>query len=131
MVWGGLVVDLTEALTYVLGRMQQLAAIQAAVHADPEIQGGQAVFRGTRLPVAIALTRLDAGESFESLHDDYAYLTREKLELARQYLAIFSPAALPRSPARTGRLAFRGQRGALIIAIRGVLDARKRRFAPG
>ncbi|WP_420800950.1 DUF433 domain-containing protein [Pseudomonas cavernicola] len=64
------------------------------VHVDPEIQGGHAVFRGTRLPVTIALGRLDAGESFESLHEDYPYLTLEKLKLARLYLDIF-PAAPP------------------------------------
>lgn len=85
---GSLAVDLTEVLRFVLGRMQQLAAIQSVVHVDPEIQGRCTVFRGTRLPVAIALGRLDAGESFESLHEDYPYLTLEKLKLARLYLDI-------------------------------------------
>ncbi|MCO6055550.1 DUF433 domain-containing protein [Pseudomonas sp. MOB-449] len=103
-------ISLQAPLLWTAMQLRQLAAIHATVHADPEVQGGQAVFRGTRLPVAMALSRLDADESFESLHDDYPYLTREKLELARVYLGIF-PArpSPPRPPAPVGwRLVARG-----------------------
>ncbi|MFC5696193.1 DUF433 domain-containing protein [Pseudomonas sp. GCM10022186] len=94
------VVNLEKELGRVVSRMIQLAAIKETVHRDPEIHGGRPVFRGTRLPVDITLERLDAGESFAVLQEDYPYLTCEKIERARAYLAIF-PQHSPPPPHRS------------------------------
>ncbi|WP_280292234.1 DUF433 domain-containing protein [Pseudomonas sp. BN417] len=94
------VVNLEKELVRVVSRMIQLTAIKETVHCDSEIQGGRPVFCGTRLPVDITLGRLDAGESFAVLQEDYPYLTLEKIERARAYLAIF-PQHSPPLPHRS------------------------------
>jgi len=86
---GPLIVHLEQDLQMVVSRMRQLAVITATVHSDPGILGGRPVFKGTRLPVDVALGRLDGGEPFDVVWEDYPYLTHEKIELARAYQLIF------------------------------------------
>lgn len=45
---------------------------------DPEIQGGTPVFTGTRVPVAIMLDYLAAGQPLEDFLEQYPSVSREQ-----------------------------------------------------
>ena len=57
---------------------------------DPEILGGQAVFKGTRVPVEALFDHLEAGMSLEEFLDDFPTVTKEQaiatLEVANKLL---------------------------------------------
>ena len=48
-----------------------------AIHSDPEILNGTAVFRGTRVPVRILFEFVAAGDSLDKFLDAYPSVTRE------------------------------------------------------
>lgn len=60
------------------------------ISSDPEVQGGAAVFTGTRVPVKNLIDYLEAGDSLEEFLDDFPSVTREQavaaLELAKEAL---------------------------------------------
>lgn len=49
-----------------------------AVHSDPGILNGTAVFRGTRVPVRILFEFVAAGDSLDKFLDAYPSVTREQ-----------------------------------------------------
>ena len=57
------------------------------ISSDPEVQGGAAVFTGTRVPVKNLIDYLEAGDSLEEFLEDFPSLIRSQavaaLELAR------------------------------------------------
>lgn len=57
---------------------------------DPEILGGQPVFKGTRVPVETLFDHLEAGVSLEEFLEDFPTVTKEHaiatLELANKLL---------------------------------------------
>lgn len=61
------------------------------IHSDPDIQGGVAVFVGTRVPVKNLFDYLEAGDSLDDFLKSFPSVTREQavaaLELAREALA--------------------------------------------
>jgi uncharacterized protein (DUF433 family) len=64
---------------------------QPVIHSDPDIQGGVAVFVGTRVPVKNLFDYLEAGDSLGDFLKSFPSVTREQavaaLELAREILA--------------------------------------------
>ena len=60
------------------------------ITSDPEILGGERVFRGTRVPVRVLLDYLEAGDTITLFLEDYPSVSREQatasLELAREHL---------------------------------------------
>jgi uncharacterized protein (DUF433 family) len=52
---------------------------------SPEVMGGKACIRGTRVTVGMILGNLGAGESVENLLAAYPYLTREDVLEAMRY----------------------------------------------
>jgi uncharacterized protein (DUF433 family) len=64
--------------------------IQDIIHADKEIQNGQAVFVGTRVPVDTLFDHLEAGISLDEFLEDFPSVTREQaialLEIAHKML---------------------------------------------
>ncbi len=52
------------------------------VEIDPRRCGGTPVIKGTRIPVAVLLDQLAAGESWESLLAGYPGLVREDIQTA-------------------------------------------------
>jgi uncharacterized protein (DUF433 family) len=60
------------------------------ISSDPEVQGGAAVFTGTRVPVKNLIDYLEAGDSLEEFLDDFPSVSREQavaaLELAKEAL---------------------------------------------
>jgi len=47
---------------------------------DPEIQSGQPVFTGTRVPVKSFFDYLTTGESIKTYLEDYPYVTKEQIQ---------------------------------------------------
>ena len=50
------------------------------IEIDPRRCGGAPVVKGTRIPVAVVLEQLAAGETWESLLEGYPELTREDIQ---------------------------------------------------
>ena len=46
---------------------------------DPDVMGGEAVFAGTRVPVATLLDYLEAGESIDDFLEGFPSVTREQV----------------------------------------------------
>jgi uncharacterized protein (DUF433 family) len=66
-----------------------------AIHSDPEILNGTAVFRGTRVPVRILFEFLAAGDSLDKFLDAYPSVLPEQarsvLEVAGDLLVSSAP----------------------------------------
>lgn len=60
------------------------------ISSDPDVQGGAAVFTGTRVPVKNLIDYLEAGDSLEEFLEDFPSVSREQavaaLELAKEAL---------------------------------------------
>jgi uncharacterized protein (DUF433 family) len=58
---------------------------------DPEILGGQPVFKGTRVPLETLFDHLEAGVSLDQFLDDFPTVTKEQaiavLEVANKLLS--------------------------------------------
>ncbi|GAA4742186.1 DUF433 domain-containing protein [Flavisolibacter ginsenosidimutans] len=65
---------------------------------DPEILGGQPVFKGTRVPVETLFDHLEAGVSLNEFLDDFPGVTKEQavavLEVANKFLTAKNLATL-------------------------------------
>jgi uncharacterized protein (DUF433 family) len=46
---------------------------------NPQILGGKATIRGTRLSVSLILEKLASGETFEDILADYSHLTKDDI----------------------------------------------------
>ncbi|HEV2153043.1 DUF433 domain-containing protein [Bradyrhizobium sp.] len=57
---------------------------------DPAVCTGRACIRGLRFPVARLLSLLAAGETRESILNDYPYLEREDIDEALGYAALLA-----------------------------------------
>ena len=57
------------------------------ISADPEIMHGAVCFRGTRVPVTVVLDNLAAGETVETILDEYRSLKPEFIPAALAYAA--------------------------------------------
>jgi uncharacterized protein (DUF433 family) len=55
------------------------------IEVSSEIQGGEPVIAGTRLPVRAVADRLNRGDSIDSLSEDYPTIPRDAFEAARVY----------------------------------------------
>jgi uncharacterized protein (DUF433 family) len=69
---------------------------------DPEIQGGAATFKGTRLSVHTIGSLLQQGVSEQELRADYPHLTPEMIAAARLYIQANPRLGRPRKPAWHG-----------------------------
>ena len=60
------------------------------INIDPEILGGQPVFKGTRVPIETLFDHLQAGIFIEEFLDDFPTVTKEQavgtLEIANKLL---------------------------------------------
>lgn len=61
--------------------------LEAYIEINPRIMMGKAVIKGTRITVELILEKLAAGESMESLLEDYPSLTRQSISAALQFAA--------------------------------------------
>lgn len=52
------------------------------IEINPEIMFGKLVFTGTRIPIEIVLDKLEAGQTFNEILEDYPRLTEEDIKAA-------------------------------------------------
>ncbi len=62
------------------------------IERNPNILGGKPVFKGTRIPVYLILDFISAGESIESILENYPQLSKdavlEAIKYASEYLKL-------------------------------------------
>ncbi len=84
-----IVLDLAPAVHAVRSRLEILTRIEERVEVDPEVRGGEPVFRGTRIPVHAIARKLDLGSTEPELYDDHPRLEKGDLEIARRYARLY------------------------------------------
>lgn len=94
---GGVVLELDGVIRNVEERLNLLFSMQERVEVDPEIRGGQPVFRGTRIPIHGIARKLALGSTTEELLEDYPKLTEDDLELATSYAELYPRRGRPRT----------------------------------
>src|SRR6201997_4030259 len=108
---GGLVkIDLREPRRELATSLRELRRARRIVVSDPEILGGDPVFRGTRVPVHLVAELVAQGSKPAELIDSYPRLTAEMIRLAPVYAAAYPLRGRPRKqpwrdqqPLRRGR----------------------------
>ncbi|MDQ4040628.1 MAG: DUF433 domain-containing protein [Actinomycetota bacterium] len=70
------------------------------IDSDPETKGGVPVIRGTRVTASAVAARLDAGDTIESLMEDYPDVPGEALEVAATYARTHPRRGRPPRPSR-------------------------------
>jgi uncharacterized protein (DUF433 family) len=102
---GGLVrIDLREPRRELATSLRELRRARRLVVSDPEILGGDPVFRGTRVPVHLIAELTAAGSPASELLESYPRLTDEMIRLAPVYAAAYPLRGRPRKqPWRDGR----------------------------
>jgi uncharacterized protein (DUF433 family) len=111
---GGLLkIDLREPRRELASSLRELRRARQLVVIDPEIKGGEPVFRGTRVPVHMIAEIRAKGETERDLLESYPSLTPEMVRLAPIYAAAYPLRGRPRkqpwhdrSPVRQGSRTF-------------------------
>ncbi len=68
------------------------------IHRDPDICGGEPVFRGTRVLLRIILASIAVGDSVEELRKDFPSLTDDHLRAAIAFAASSAVEDIPAPP---------------------------------
>ncbi len=107
---GFLTIDLREPRRELAASLRTLRRTRDVVVSDPDIMGGDPVFRGTRVPVHLIATLVGQGSTETDLLEGYPRLTAEMVRLAPIYAAAYPLRGRPRaqpwhdqSPARSTR----------------------------
>ena len=109
---GGLIkIDLRQPRRELAASLRDLRRARRLVVSDPEILGGDPVFRGTRVPVHVIAELVAQGSRPAELIESYPRLTAEMIRLAPVYAAAYPLRGRPRrqpwhnqKPVRRGRL---------------------------
>ncbi len=86
---GFLTIDLREPRRDLATSLRTLRRARGAVMSDPEIMGGDPVFRGTRVAVHTIAVLLGQGQTDADLLHDHPRLTAEMVRLAPIYAAAY------------------------------------------
>jgi uncharacterized protein (DUF433 family) len=92
------VVDVPRVAHAVQADLARYRAAMSLIVEDPEIQGGAAVFKGTRILVRQIADLIAAGASDEELREGYPRLTRQMLAAAHLFAAARPRRGRPRAP---------------------------------
>jgi uncharacterized protein (DUF433 family) len=116
---GGLVkIDLREPRRELATSLRELRRARRLVVCDPEIMGGDPVFRGTRVPVHMIAELAAQGSTSPELIEGYPRLTAEMIRLAPIYAAAYPLLGRPRNqPWRDQKPVHRGRRRLDTIAV--------------
>jgi uncharacterized protein (DUF433 family) len=94
---GGLLkIDLREARRALATSLRKLRRLRRLVVSDPEIMGGDPVFRGTRVPVHLIADLAAQGATEAELLEGYPRLTAEMIRLAPIYATAYPLRGRPR-----------------------------------
>ena len=96
LLMGGAKLDLGDVLASVQEKLSELERINSHVEENPSIRGGEAVFRGTRIPVHMIADFLRQGVPREEILEDYPAITEESLEIAVRYAELNPRRGRPR-----------------------------------
>ena len=86
---GFLMIDLREPRRELATSLRTLRRAREAVMSDPDIMGGDPVFRGTRVPVHSVAALLEQGQTEAELLQDHPRLTADMVRLAPLYAAAY------------------------------------------
>jgi uncharacterized protein (DUF433 family) len=116
---GGLVkIDLREPRRELATSLRELRRARRLVVSDPEIMGGDPVFRGTRVPAHMIAELLAKGSTPAELAESYPRLTAEMIRLAPIYAAAYPLRGRPRNqPWRDQKPVHRARRRLDTIAV--------------
>jgi uncharacterized protein (DUF433 family) len=116
---GGLVkIDLREPRRELATSLRELRRARRLVVSDPEIMGGDPVFRGTRVPVHMIAELVAQGSTQAELLEDYPRLSAEMIRLAPVYAAAYPLRGRPRhQPWRENKPAHQARRRLGTIAV--------------
>ena len=116
---GGLVkIDLREPRRQLATSLRELRRARRLVVTDPEIMGGDPVFRGTRVSVHMVAELVTQGSTAAELIEGYPHLTAEMIRLAPIYAAAYPLRGRPRrQPWRDQQPVRRGRRRLGSIAV--------------
>ena len=94
---GFLKIDLREPRRELATSLRELRRARQLVISDPDILGGEPVFRGTRVPAHMITTLLGQGSTATELLEGYPRLTAEMVRLAPIYAAAYPLRGRPRA----------------------------------
>ena len=116
---GGLVkIDLREPRRELATSLRELRRARRLVVSDPDIMGGDPVFRGTRVPVHMIAELVAKGSTAAELVESYPRLTGEMIRLAPVYAAAYPLRGRPRNqPWRDNKPVHRTRRKLDTIAV--------------
>jgi uncharacterized protein (DUF433 family) len=116
---GGLVkIDLRETRRELAMSLRELRRASRLVVSDPEIMGGDPVFRGTRVPVHMIAELVAQGSTQAELLEGYPRLTAEMIRLAPVYATAYPLRGRPRNqPWRDQKPVHRSRRRVDTIAV--------------
>jgi uncharacterized protein (DUF433 family) len=108
---GGLVkIDLREPRRQLATSLRELRRARRLVISDPDIMGGDPVFRGTRVPVHMIAELIAKGSPSTELMEGYPRLTAEMIKVAPLYAAAYPLRGRPRQqPWRDQKLSHRAR----------------------
>jgi uncharacterized protein (DUF433 family) len=94
---GGLLrIDLRTPRRELAASLRELRRARQLVVSDPDIMGGDPVFRGTRVPVHMIADIMAQGETEENLRESYLHLTSEMFRAAPLFAAAYPLRGRPR-----------------------------------
>lgn len=93
---GGGKLDLSDVVAQVQDRLSEINRIRCHVEENPDIRGGEPVFRGTRIPVHMIADFLNQDVPREELLEDYPALSHESLDIALRYVELYPRRGRPR-----------------------------------
>jgi uncharacterized protein (DUF433 family) len=116
---GGLVkIDLREPRRELATSLRELRRAKRLVVTDPDIMGGDPVFRGTRVPVHMVAELAAKGSTPAELMEGYPRLKAEMIRLAPAYAAAYPLRGRPRQqPWRDQKSSHRTRRRIDTIAV--------------
>jgi uncharacterized protein (DUF433 family) len=94
---GFLKIDLREPRRELATLLRDLRRARRLVSVDPDVMGGDPVFRGTRIPVHMIAAMLEQGDTEAGLLEGYPRLTPEMIRLAPLYAAAYPLQGRPRT----------------------------------
>jgi uncharacterized protein (DUF433 family) len=94
---GFLKIDLREPRRELATSIRELRRARRLVASDPEVMGGEPVFRGTRVPVHSIAALVGQGSTDADLLEGYPRLTAEMVRLAPLYAAAYPLRGRPRA----------------------------------
>jgi uncharacterized protein (DUF433 family) len=92
----GVRLDITGSVAEIRARLDELGRIKRMVEENPDIRGGEPVFRGTRIPVQMIASFVQQGIPAEEILEDYPALTHASLDVATRYVELYPRRGRPK-----------------------------------